>query len=280
MTSAASRTLAGEMELLGVGVSLGGRPILRDLTMTLRPGEVTALVGPNGAGKSTCLRLLTRVMLPDEGRIRLAGKELERWSRRDLARQLAVVPQESMLPEGFSVYELVMMGRAPYIGLLGSEGPADLRAVTQALERVRAETLADRRIEQLSGGERQRVVLARALAQTPSWLLLDEPTNNLDIRHQVDILRFVLAESRRGLGVLVVLHDLNLAARVADRVLLMHDGAVWADGSPQDVLTEDALRSVYEADVGVHRGPDGLPVMLPVMERVRETLDSVGSSVR
>lgn len=280
MKTAAARTSAGEMELLGIGVSLGGRRVLRDLSITLHPGEVTALVGPNGAGKSTFLRLLTRIMVPDAGSIRLAGKALERWSRRDLARQLAVVPQDPVLPEGFTVFELVTMGRAPYIGLLGREGPADLQAVKQALERVRAEALAERRIEQLSGGERQRVVLARALAQTPAWLLLDEPTNNLDIRHQVDILRFVRAESRRGLGVLVVLHDLNLAARVADRVLLMDLGVVRADGSPQEVLTEDDLRSVYEADVGVHRGPDGLPVMLPVMEPVRQTLDGAGSIVR
>lgn len=271
------RSSAGELAVLGVEVSLGGRRVLRDLSVTLRPGEVTVLVGPNGAGKSTLLRLLTRVRLPDVGSVSLAGKALGRWSRRDLARELGVVPQESVLPEGYTVFELVMMGRAPYIGLLGREGPADLQAVERALLRARIETLAGRRIEQLSGGERRRVVLARALAQTPSWLLLDEPTNDLDIRHQVDILRFVLAESGRGLGVLLVLHDLNIAARVADRVLLMDSGEIRADGPPQDVLTEAALRSVYEADVRVHRGPEGLPVILPVLGPGRGGRDGAGS---
>lgn len=265
---AASAGAATQLELQHVRVSLGGKPVLRDLSLVLRGGMVTALVGPNGAGKSTLLRVLTRVLRPDGGEVCLAGRSLQHWSRRELARRMAIVAQEPKLPEGFTVFDLVMMGRSPYLGALGRETAIDLEAVRGALRRVRLESLADRRVEELSGGERQRVALARALAQTPAWLLLDEPTNNLDVRHQIDILRFVRAQASSGLGVLIVLHDLNLAARAADRVVLLEAGAVRADGLVGEVLTEGLLRSVYRADVLVHDARDGRPVMLPSLAEV------------
>ncbi len=262
------RASGGELELRGVGARLGTKQVLDGLDLVLQPARVTALVGPNGAGKSTCLRLLSGVLQPSAGTVLVRGRGLRQWGRRELARHLAVVPQGAVLPAGFTAFDLVMMGRAPHIGFLGTEGAEDVQAVNAALTRTRAADLAKRRIEELSGGERQRVLLARALAQEPSWLLLDEPTNHLDIRHQVELLRFIRRESSLGLGAFVVLHDLNLAARVADRIVVMADGNVVADGAPGEVLSEGMIRQVYAADVRVHTGPDGLPVVVPVLGSV------------
>ncbi|HEX7023027.1 MAG TPA: ABC transporter ATP-binding protein [Trueperaceae bacterium] len=248
----------------GVSFAYGRTPVVRALDFELAPGEVLGLVGPNGAGKSTVLRLLTRVLRPSSGRVVLNGRDAARLSRRELARALAVVPQGGALPEDYGVWDLVMMGRAPHMGLLASERAVDVAVVERVMRRTDTWRFRERTAAMLSGGERQRVLLARALAQEPSYLLLDEPTNHLDLHYQIEILRLTREAAVRGVGALVVLHDLNLAARVCDRVLVMHRGRPVALGSPGEVLSEELLREVYGADAEVFVQPGGgAPVVLP-----------------
>ena len=240
-----------------------GRPVLDGVDLELNAGEVVALVGPNGAGKSTVVRLFSRVLEPEAGRIELDGRPLHGYGRRALARRVAVVPQSGELPAGFRVGDVVQMGRAPHVGFLRSESRHDLRVVEAALRRTDTWDLRARDVAELSGGERQRVAVARALAQEPGILLLDEPTNHLDLRYQGEILRFVRREARAGVAALIVLHDLNLAARASDRMVLLDAGRVAARGPASDVLRPEVLRAVYRTDVEVGRGRDGAPVVLP-----------------
>ena len=260
-----------------------GRPVLDGVDLELNAGEVVALVGPNGAGKSTVVRLFSRVLEPEAGRIELDGRPLHGYGRRALARRVAVVPQSGELPAGFRVGDVVQMGRAPHVGFLRSESRHDLRVVEAALRRTDTWDLRARDVAELSGGERQRVAIARAvvgqpeilladeptgnldraLAQEPGILLLDEPTNHLDLRYQGEILRFVRREARAGVAALIVLHDLNLAARASDRMVLLDAGRVAARGPASDVLRPEVLRAVYRTDVEVGRGRDGAPVVLP-----------------
>jgi iron complex transport system ATP-binding protein len=239
-----------------------GRPVLRDLSFALHGGEVVALVGPNGAGKSTLVAVASRGLAPTGGSVLLEGAPIARFGRRELARRIAVVAQGGELPEGFTVEELVAMGRTPHAGFLRGPAPADDEAIEAAMVRTDVAHLRDRRVEALSGGERQRVVLARALAQGPSVLLLDEPTNHLDLRYQIETLRAARAAAARGVAVLVVVHDLNLAARACHRVALLDRGRIVADGSPREVLSEARLRAIYGADVRVV-DVAGAPTVVP-----------------
>lgn len=254
------------MTLLAQRVSFdyGRATVVDDVTLEVRPGEVKALVGPNGAGKSTLLRLLSGVARPSHGNVLLDGASLRRLGRREVARRLAVAQQGGELPEGFRVSEIVAMGRAPHLGLLRSEGAEDLAMVESAMSRTAVLSLRDRRVWQLSGGEKQRVVLARALAQQPRYLLLDEPTTHLDLRHQVEILRHVREQAACGIGVLVVLHDLNLAARGCDRVVVLASGRVEAEGTPAEVLDSDLLGRIYGTEIErVDDGSGQAPALLP-----------------
>lgn len=242
----------------------GTHQVIRELELELSPGEVLGVVGPNGAGKSTLINLLTRILMPSHGTISLDGGSIKRMSRLELARRVAVVPQAGDLPGAFRVIELVMMGRTPHLGFLASETPHDLDVVEKAMRRTDVWAFRERHVGELSGGERQRVLLARALAQEPTYLLLDEPTNHLDLRYQSEVLRFTRREVARGVGALVVLHDLNLAARVCDRVMVLHQGRCVAAGTPPEVLTEALIRQIYNADTDVFLHPQsGLPVILP-----------------
>ena len=251
----------------GYGTKDGAKEVVSDLRLELRPFETVGVVGPNGAGKSTVIGLLTRVLEPTRGEVTLDDVPLRKWSRLELARRVAVVPQGGELPGDFSVYDVVMMGRTPHTGFWGfwaAEGPADVAVVERAMRRTDTWAFRDRRVEALSGGERQRVLLARALAQEPAYLLLDEPTNHLDLKYQIEVLSMTRLEVARGLGALVVLHDLNLAARVCDRVLVLHQGRLRATGTPAEVLTETLIREVYGADAHVFLQPGTrTPVVLP-----------------
>ena len=238
------------------------RPALDGVSFRLGPGEVVGLVGPNGSGKTTLLRLLSRQLRPLAGRVLLGGRPLASFGRFELARHVAVVAQEPEVPVGFTVREAVAMGRAPHVGLLGSPGPEDERAVEAALAATGTLPFAERRVETLSGGERQRAVFARAVAQQPDFLVLDEPTNHLDLRYQVELLALAREQAAAGVGVLAVLHDLNLAARACDRLVLLSRGKVAAEGSPSDVLRPDLLSATYGAAVTVLRSEDG-PVIVP-----------------
>jgi iron complex transport system ATP-binding protein len=230
------------------------REVLRDVALEIPRGERFGILGPTGSGKSTLVRLLSRVLRPSTGRITLASRDLDAYAPRELARSIAVVPQETALDFPFSVLEVVLMGRAPHLGGFGFEGDRDVQAAERAMERTGVADLADRFFHELSGGEKQRVVIARALAQEPEVLLLDEPTTFLDIRHVGEIFELLcsLSEERR-MTLIVVLHDLNLAALYLNRLAFLKAGRVVACGNPDDVLNYRTIREVYDTDVYVHR---------------------------
>jgi len=229
---------------------------LRDISLTVAPGERVGILGPNGSGKTTLLRLASGVLRPSRGEIRLGELDLRRLSRREVAQRVAVVPQHLHMPFAFTVREMVMLGRTPFVKGLSGDGAADAGAVERALDLVAVGPLRDRFFNDLSGGERQKVILAMALAQEPKILLLDEPTVHLDINHQVEILEVVKGlNEREGVTVIAVLHDLNLAALYFQRLVLLKEGAVFSQGPPSQVLTEEMVREVFSASVAVGEHP-------------------------
>jgi iron complex transport system ATP-binding protein len=242
---------------------------LREVSLDLVPGELVGLVGPNGCGKTTLIRAVTRVVPSVSGEIRIGGEDVASLSQVEIARRVAVVPQEPFLPQAFTALECVLMGRTPHLRLLENEGPRDFEAARTAMQRTDTWDLAERPVGQLSGGERQRVVVARALAQETPVLLLDEPTAHLDIGHQASVLglmRSLCRDERKA--VLAVVHDLTLAAAYCDRlVLLRPGGSLVAAGSPEDILRPELLSEVYAAGVDVFPHPvTGRPVVAPRME--------------
>ena len=241
------------------------RTVLDKITLEVKCGEVLAIIGPNGAGKSTLIRTISGVLQPWAGKIFIDGQELGRLSPGERARRLAVVPQAIQLPEAYSVYQTVLLGRTAYMNWFGRAASQDHEQVLNALEQTNTLDLADRLVGQLSGGERQRVLLARAIAQGAPYLLLDEPTTFLDLQHQSGLLNLVRKLSMdKNLGVVMVVHDLNLASLYADRVAILSAGHITAQGSPTQVLTEDRLTSIYRVPVHVIPHPDyGTPLILP-----------------
>jgi len=260
------------LRLRNVSAGYGARLVVRQVSLMVEAGEVVALVGPNGTGKSTLLRVLSGVLPAREGEVRLNGIDLLRLKPAERARRVAVVPQMLHLPEAFTVAEIVLMGRTPHLPLWAGESRRDCDVAWEAMCRAEVENLADRHVDELSGGEQQRVVLARALAQEPQVLLLDEPTAHLDLKHQVNVLELVRSLARRGdgrngsgpgLAVLMTLHDLNQAALFADRVALMHEGEIVAQGTASDVFVPDQLSRVYGVPITVGQHPaHGTPVVL------------------
>ncbi len=242
-------TLGVGLSLRGVRAGYGAGPVVEDVTVEVRPGEVVGLVGPNGSGKTTLVRVASRALRPTEGSVRLAGSDPYRLGTREVARLVAVVPQDVAPAFSFTAREMVLMGRTPYLSRWGRGGPQDWARVREAMAATSVQGLADRPIEELSGGERRRVVLAQALAQDAPVLLMDEPTTHLDLRHVLDVLSIVrgLAE-QKGTAVLAIFHDLNLAASSCDRLVALHRGRVVADGPPERVITNELLRSVYEVE--------------------------------
>lgn len=243
-----------------VSFGYGGADVLRSVSVTVEPGQVLGVLGPNGSGKTTLVRCLTGARKPRSGRVTLGNTDIAAIPRRAFARRVAVVSQEMPTDFPLRVVELVLLGRLPHLPSagLGFERPADLEAAEAALRACGVEALADRGLHEISGGELRRVFVARALAQRAATLLLDEPTGGLDLRHQLVIVELLRAQARAGIAVLVVLHDLNLAALACDRVLVLRDGAVAAVGAPAAVLDPALLASVYGVDVDVHTGPDGI----------------------
>jgi iron complex transport system ATP-binding protein len=236
-------------------------PILRDVSLTVQRGEFLSLVGPNGSGKTTLLRLLDRIFLPDSGTIILGDRPLGRFSRSELARRIAFVPQDGGIQFPFTVYEIVLMGRSPHTRGMAFENAHDRAIAREMMALTDIDHLADQPITKLSGGERQRAFIARALAQQPDILLLDEPNAHLDISHQLDVFQLIKKRNTdSGLTVLSVSHDLNLAGAYSDRVAMLQSGAVAALGTPAEVLTAERIRQVFQTDVLVdlhplHRGP-------------------------
>jgi len=253
------------LKIVNLSVSYGSRRVLQDVSLNVQSGEVAALIGPNGAGKSTLVRAVSGVIPVAGGTVRTNGTDLLALPAMQRARHLAVVPQAVFLPPAFSVWETVLLGRTPYLNFLGQTSAADEDIARRALVRVDALDLAERRVGELSGGEQQRVLLARALAQSTPILLLDEPTSNLDLHYQVSFMDMVHSLAKQdNLAVLVALHDLNLAARYADRVALLVNGEIKAAGSPRQVLTQEIISEAYHLPVEVVPHPFAdVPLVLP-----------------
>lgn len=233
----------------GLSYAVGEKEILKGVGFELAPGELLGIVGPNGAGKSTLLRIVVRMLTPGAGSISLLGRAVESYPRKALAREMAYVPQETDFTFPFSVLDVVLMGRSPYIGRARLEGARDFGIAAECLSVVDMEDFAERLVTSLSGGEKQLVSIARALAQEPRFLLLDEPTSNLDIHHQLSIMGLLKTLSGEGRGVAVVLHDLRLAARFCTKILVLNGGEPEAYGPPAEVLTTDIIEKVFRVSV-------------------------------
>ncbi|MBT2210213.1 ABC transporter ATP-binding protein [Actinomadura sp. NEAU-AAG7] len=235
-----------------VSVAMDGRTLVDAVSLDIAPGEVVGLVGPNGAGKSTLLRTFYRASRPTSGRILLDGEDVWRMPGKRLARRLAAVLQETPGDFELTVYDVAAMGRTPHKRAFQGDDANDRDIILRSLAELDVAHLAEAPFDRLSGGEKQRVLIARALAQRPAALVLDEPTNHLDLRHQIDALRLV-----RGLGAtaLIALHDLNLAAAFCDRLCVLHEGALLADGPPGEVLTPELLARVYRVNAEVSAHP-------------------------
>jgi iron complex transport system ATP-binding protein len=253
-----SGTVGPILEAAGVTVRAGGRAIVADADLRVTAGERVALVGPNGAGKSTLLRVLTGILVPDAGVVRLEGRPILERRRPEVARAIAVVPELTQLPFEMPVHEVVALGRLPHEPPLTGLRSADLEAVEAAIARVGIGELRDRDVRDLSMGERQLVFIAVAVAQEAPILVLDEPTAHLDIRHQVDVMQLLQDLHRRdGTTVIAVLHDLALAAHFFDRVVVLDGGRIVADGPPAETLTAERIRAVYGVDPALVRLPLG-----------------------
>jgi iron complex transport system ATP-binding protein len=238
---------------------------LRGVSLSVAAGEVLGLVGPNGSGKTTLIRVVTGGVRDSSGDVTLMGKDAAEMNASERARLVAVVPQNPALPDAFSAFEAVLMGRTPHLGLLQGESARDVETARRSMEATATWELAERTLGELSGGERQRVVLARALAQETPLLLLDEPTAHLDIGHQGSVLGLVRRLCRtEGKGALAVVHDLTLAGQYCDRLVLLRDGEVAAEGGPEETLQRTLLEDVYGARVSVFAHPEtGRPVVAP-----------------
>ncbi len=250
----------------GVTLGYGGRPVVEELDLAVPPGRVTAIVGANACGKSTLLRAMSRLLRPTRGRIVLDGHDLHRLDTKQVARTLGLLPQSPVAPEGLVVADLVARGRHPHQRLLSRWGAADDEAVAEALELTGTASLAQRSVDELSGGQRQRVWIAMALAQQTDVLLLDEPTTYLDVSHQVEVLDLLTdLNRRRGTTIVMVLHDLNLAARYADHLVALAAGRIHSAGDPRRVLTVDAVREVFGLESHVIVDPvSRTPLVLPI----------------
>lgn len=250
-----------KVRLSGVAYAYDGIPALDGVNLLVPEGAMTAVVGPNGSGKTTLLQTVSGVIKPSKGVVYLDVKDLSTLEPREIARRMAALEQERSIGFEFTVREIVEWGRIPRRARLERWRPEDEAAVRRAMEATRIEDLADRAIQELSGGERQRAFVALALAQEPQVMLLDEPTAHLDLRYQVEILDLIRSLIQGGLTVITALHDLNLAARYADRLAVLSCGRIVAQGCPGDVLSEELIEAVWNVEVRVQEGPDGLTVL-------------------
>lgn len=250
----------------GLSAGYNNIEILHGLDLTVPPGKITVIVGANACGKSTFLRTISRLIAPTAGQVLLDGKSIHRMPSRDLARTLGLLPQSPIAPEGITVADLVSRGRHPHQSLFSRWTRQDDEAVDSALSATKTFDLAERPVDELSGGQRQRVWIAMALAQQTDILLLDEPTTFLDINHQIEVLDLLTdLNHTRGTTVVMVLHDLNLAARYADHLVALASGRVHLSGTPEEVLTEETVRQVFGLESRVITDPiSGRPIMLPI----------------
>ena len=236
------------------GYRAGAPRVVDDVSLTIAAGSMVGILGPNGSGKTTLLKMLSGTLTPSAGQVLFGGRPLAGWPRRDVARRIAMVPQETHAPFDFTVLDIVLMGRFPHLGAFALEGPEDLAIARRALHATGTEAFEARAFNTLSGGEKQRVVIASALAQSPRLLLLDEPTASLDIGHQIEV-QTLLERLNVDSGVTMVLstHDLNLAAALCRRLVLLRAGRVLAAGPTDEVLTSSTVRALYDVDAAVER---------------------------
>ncbi|RWX80941.1 ABC transporter ATP-binding protein [Neorhizobium lilium] len=253
------------LETQSLTLAYRDRTVIRDLTLRIPDRCVTSILGPNGCGKSTLLKALARLIPPNGGQVRLAGEELSRIDTRALARRLAILPQSPKGPEGITVADLVRRGRTPWRGFLAPWSDEDARVCQLALEQVGLGDMAGRSIDELSGGQRQRAWIALVLAQDTPYLLLDEPTTWLDLSHQLEVLSLLQKRNRdHGTTVVTVLHDLNLAARFSDHLILLGPAGLVSEGTPDDVMTESNLQSAFGLKALVVPDPvTGRPMVVP-----------------
>lgn len=253
------------LEIHSLSVAYGERRALKNVSFALNAGEILAVIGPNGAGKSTLIRALSGVVHPQGGKMLLNGQEINRMNPGERARHISVVPQAAHLPPAFTAWETVLLGRTPYLNWLGQISAKDEALAGKAMRRTDTLELADRLVGELSGGEQQRLMLARALTQSAPLLLMDEPTAHLDLQYQLNLLQLIRALVQEDrLAVLIAMHDLNLVARFADRVLLLVNGEQKALGEPPTVLTPEILSRAYRVPLEVlSGGQGGVPLVFP-----------------
>jgi iron complex transport system ATP-binding protein len=253
-----------ELEMQNATLGYDHHPVMRDISFKASPGQMVGLIGPNGSGKSTIIKALSHVISPHTGTVLVDGRNVAKIPRKELACLVGVVPQLPLLPSTFTAIEIVLMGRNPHMGLFQSEGQRDWEMAWDAMEKTGTKSLANRHINELSGGEIQCVLIARVLVQETKAILLDEPTANLDIGRQLEILDLIRSLcSERNLTVLAAIHDLNLAAQYCDRLLLVNDHHIHAEGTPTEVITDENIKQVYGAENCVYTHPvNGLPTVL------------------
>jgi iron complex transport system ATP-binding protein len=248
-----------------IDVRYGDLTVLKRIFLDVAPGTFFGIIGPNGSGKTTLIKAMSRILPPSEGAVFLGENELSTYSFRDLAREIGVVPQETTINFDFTVRDVVLMGRHPYIRRMGSERQQDLDIVNRAMELTNTLHFADRSINEISGGERQRVIIARALAQQPNILLLDEPTSHLDINHQTEILN-IISNLKGSVTIVGVFHDLNLAAHFCDILIMLDEGKIVAQGTPKTVLTRENLNAVFHINAIVRTNPvTQKPYIIPII---------------
>ncbi|MHC4661806.1 MAG: ABC transporter ATP-binding protein [Planctomycetota bacterium] len=257
----------------------GAEPVLQEASVEVAPGDFIGIVGPNGAGKSTLLRLLAGLLVPASGEVVFDGKNISSMPRIETARVIGYLPQAVVSSFSFRVLEIVLMGRYPHLGAFGFESDADRGIAEKALEATGTAQFAARPFSELSGGERQRVLIASVIAQEPEIFLLDEPTAALDLKHQVTIYELLSKQAVGGTGVVVVTHDLNLAAQFCRRLVLLVDGKVAAVGAPGEVVTPEKIREIYGDNIIVGKNPEtGMPTVLPVRKKNGSAEDAGGQS--
>lgn len=255
--------------------------VIRELDLTISAGRITALVGRNGCGKSTLLRGLSRLLKPRSGAVHLDGKAIHQIPTKELAKQIGVLPQSPTTPEGLTVHELVAQGRYPHQGWFQQWSEEDERVTAAALRITNMEQLADRPLDTLSGGQRQRAWIAMALAQETEILLLDEPTTFLDLAYQMEVLDLLYNLNENGRTIVMVLHDLNQACRYAHQIVALKDGQVYAQGAPQQVVTEKMVKEVFRLEAHVVADPiTGTPLCVPVGKAGRRRVSTNGRSDR
>lgn len=253
------------LSIEGITLSYGDNTVLDGLNLQIEQGKITALIGPNGCGKSTLLKTIARILRPQHGRVLLQGQDIHQQATREISRQLALLPQAPITPEGVTIRQLVGYGRAPWSNRWGRLNDQDRQIIDQALAEVGLLEFAERPATALSGGQRQRAWIAMILAQQTDLVLLDEPTTWLDIAHQIELLNMMRRLNDNGKTVVVVLHDLNQACRYCDELIVLRNGQLQQQGSPQTVFTKELVQNVFDLQAEIHRDPiAGTPTLVAV----------------